>query len=160
MAWTKAKTAIIVGVAAILAVGTTPIVIHHYRNASNQDGRHFARTHELSSDEEAQYARYTGMTPEQAVKTLLEALSRGDWTEAAKFKPTFNEAAKERAVGLQVVSLGKPFWGWYDLGDQRVVKYGGVIVPFEIRLKNGEVTKGILRIRCDNPEKQWCSDSG
>jgi|ERR1017187_3383348 RNA polymerase sigma factor (sigma-70 family) len=154
MAWTKAKTAIVVGVAAILAVGTTPIVIHHYRNASI-----FSRTQELSNDEDAQYARWTGTTPEQVAKTFFEACSQEDWTEAAKFCETgypLGDNFKNYYGGLQVVSLGKPFWGWFSARD----KYGGVFVPYEIRLKNGEVKKWQLAIRCDNPDKRWYFDGG
>jgi hypothetical protein len=156
MAWTKAKTAIVVGVAAILAVGTTSIVIHHYRNASI-----FSRTQELSSDEDAQYARLTGTTPEQAAKTFFEACSQEGWTEAAKFwqpgsRYPLGDKFKNYYGGLQVVSLGKPFWGWFGTRG----KFGDVWVPYEIRLKNGKVEKGQLGIQCDNPDKRWYFDGG
>ena len=158
MAWTKAKTAIVVGVAAILAVGTTPIVIHHYRNASI-----FSKTQELSSNEDAQYAKLTGTTPEQAAKTFFEACSQEDWTEAAKFwQPStrypgpLGDKFQSYFRGMQVVSLGKPFWGWFSARG----KYGGVWVPYEIRLKNGEVRKGQLQIQCDNPDKRWFVEGG
>jgi RNA polymerase sigma factor (sigma-70 family) len=158
MAWTKAKTAIVVGVAAILAAGTTPIVIHHYRNASI-----FSRTQELSSNEDAQYAKLTGTTPEQAVKAFFEACSQEDWTEAAKFwQPStrypgpLGDKFQSYFRGMQVVTLGKPFWGWFSARG----KYGGVWVPYEIRLKNGEVRKGQLQIRCDNPDKRWFVEGG
>jgi RNA polymerase sigma factor (sigma-70 family) len=158
MAWTKAKTAIVVGVAAILAVGTTPIVIHHYRNAPI-----FSRTQELSSNEDAQYAKLTGTTPEQAAKAFFEACSQEDWTEAAKFwQPStrypgpLGDKFQSYFRGMQVVSLGKPFWGWFSARG----KYGGVWVPYEIRLKNGEVRKGQLQIQCDNPDKRWFVEGG
>jgi RNA polymerase sigma factor (sigma-70 family) len=156
MAWTKAKTAIVVGVAAILAVGTTPIVIHHYRNASR-----FSRTQELSSDEDAQYAKLTGTTPEQAAKTFFEVCGQEDWTEVARFwqagaRYPLGDKFKNHFGGLQVVSLGKPFWGWFSART----KSGGVWVPYEIRLKNGKVEKGEIGIRCDNPDKRWYLDGG
>jgi RNA polymerase sigma factor (sigma-70 family) len=161
MALTKAKTAIVVGVAAILAVGTSTVVIHQYLNHWI-----FTSTKELSSDVEAQYGRYTGMTPEQAAKTFFEACSREDWTEAAKFcepgngYPVGDKFKNKLEVrnylgGLQVVSLGKPFRGW--IGG---MKYGGVYVPYEIRLKNGRVEKWQVAIRCDNPDKRWYIDGG
>jgi RNA polymerase sigma factor (sigma-70 family) len=157
MAWTKAKTAIVVGVAAILAVGTTPIIIHHYRNASM-----FSWTKELSSDEDTQYAKWTGTTPEQVAKTFFDACSREDWTEVAKFwQPgphPLNDKFKNLYGGLQVVSLGKPFWGRVIMFGG--MKYGGVYVPYEIRLKNGTVQKFQLAIRCDNPDKRWYFDGG
>jgi hypothetical protein len=35
MAWTKAKTAIVIGVTAILAVGTTTFMVHHHHGAGS-----------------------------------------------------------------------------------------------------------------------------
>jgi hypothetical protein len=153
MAWTKAKTAIVVGVAAILAVGTPTIVIHQYLNHWI-----FTSTKELSSDVDAQYARYTGMTPEQAAKTFFEACSREDWTEAAKFWPPgsrypLDDRLKNYFGGLQVVSLGKPFTGWL-FGR----KAGGVWVPYEIRFKNGRVKNFALQLQLDN--KSWYVEGG
>jgi RNA polymerase sigma factor (sigma-70 family) len=161
MAWTKAKTAVVVGVAAILAVGTPTIVIHQYLNHWI-----FTSTKELSSDLEAQYANYTGMTPEQAATAFFETCSREDWTEAAKFcdpgngypvgdKYTNNLKVRNDYGGLRVVSLGKPFSGW--IGGR---KAGGVFVPFQIRLKNGTVEKWQLHIVCDTPDKSWHVDGG
>jgi hypothetical protein len=153
MAWTKAKTAIAIGVAAILAVGTPTLVIHQYLNHWI-----FTSTKELSSDVDAQYARYTGNTPEQAAKTFFEACSREDWTEAAKFWPPgsrypLDDRLKNYFGGLQIVSLGKPFTGWIA-GK----KAGGVWVPYEIRLKNGRVKHFALQLQLDN--KSWCVEGG
>jgi hypothetical protein len=148
VAWTKAKTTVVVGVAALLTVGTTTVIIHEYRNP-------FSSTRELSSEVEAQYASYTGSTPEQGVKTFLEAVGREDWTEVARFLPQEirnspgGEAWKEYA-GLQVLSLGKPFTGWVH-GNQ----LSGVVVPVKIRLKNGKVETWQLHIECNKPDKQW-----
>jgi len=152
MAWTKAKTVIVVGIAAILTVGTTSTGIYLHRNGP------FSSKKELSSDVEAQYARYTGMTPEQAAKTFFEACGREDWTEVAKFcqGDPLDDKFKNLYGGLQVVSLGKPFKGW----DRAGRKYGGVFVPYEVRLKNGEVHKWQLAIRCDNPGNHWQEDGG
>jgi RNA polymerase sigma factor (sigma-70 family) len=154
MAWTKARTAIVVGIAAILAVGTTSIVIHYYRSDP------FSSTKELSSDEDGQYAKWTGKTPEQVAKTFFEACAHGDWTAAAKFWPPesrypLGDTFKNLYGGLQVVSLGKPFWGW--VGGMKV---GGAFVPYVIRLKNGEVKRFQLQVRCDNPERLWYVDGG
>jgi hypothetical protein len=155
MAWTKRKTAIVVGIVAIVALGTTPVVIHHYRNAPL-----FSKTKELSSDEEAQYVTWTGNTPEQVAKTFFEACSQEDWTVVTKFWPTgsrypLGDKFKSLYGGLQVVSLGKPFAGW--ISGRKV---GGAFVPYEIRLKNGEVKKFQIQVRCDNPDKRWYFDGG
>ena len=140
VAWTKAKTAVVVGVAALLTVGTTTVILHEYRNHP------FSSTRELSSEVEAQYASYTGSTPEQGAKTFLEAVGREDWTEVAKFLPeeTRNSPGGEawnEYAGLQVLSLGKPFTGWIH-GD----KLSGVFVPVKIRLKNGKVKTSQLQV--------------
>jgi RNA polymerase sigma factor (sigma-70 family) len=149
MAWTKAKTAVVVGVAALLTAGTTTVIIHEYRNHP------FSSTRELSSEVEAQYASYTGSTPDQGAKTFLEAVGREDWTEVARFLPqevrnspggnAWNEYA-----GLQVLSLGKPFTGWVH-GN----KLSAVFVPVKIRLKNGKVKTSQLHLECNQPDQKW-----
>jgi hypothetical protein len=122
----------------------------------------FSWTKELSSEEDTQYAKWTGTTPEQVAKTFFDACSREDWTEVAKFwQPgphPLNDKFKNLYGGLQVVSLGKPFWGRVIMFGG--MKYGGVYVPYEIRLKNGTVQKFQLAIRCDNPDKRWYFDGG
>jgi RNA polymerase sigma factor (sigma-70 family) len=160
MAWIKAKTAIVVGVAAILTVGTTSIVF--LKNpAPFFDLVIFSRTKELTSDVESQYASYAGSTPEQAARTFFEACGREDWVEVAKFwepgtRYPLNDEAKNYLGGLQVVSLGKPFSAWMRGGE----KYGGAFVPYKIRFKNGGVKRFHLQVRCDNPDKRWYVDGG
>jgi hypothetical protein len=64
MAWTKAKTVIVAGVAVILAAGTTTLAVKQYQ------------AHEavpLSFEASAKYA-----TPEATYQTLFAAVSRGD----------------------------------------------------------------------------------
>ena len=160
MAWTKAKTVIVVGVAAILTVGTTGIVFLK-DPAPFVDLVFFSHTKELTSDVEAQYASYAGSTPEQAARTFFEACGREDWAEVAKFwepgtRYPLNDEAKNYLGGLQVVSLGKPFSAWMRGGE----KYGGAFVPYKIRFKNGGVKRFHLQVRCDNPDKRWYVDGG
>jgi hypothetical protein len=107
----------------------------------------------------------TGTTPAQAARTFFEACSNGDWTEAAKYwepgllKKDPSDVAHFAEIygGMSIVSLGKPFKGRFrsDKGA-----YYGVLVPYEIRLKNGEIQKWQLAIRCDNPEHRWYWDGG
>jgi RNA polymerase sigma factor (sigma-70 family) len=150
MAWTKVKTAIVVGVMAVVAVGTTPMVVHHFLNR------------ELSREEGEQYASMTGTAPEQVAKTFLDACSREDWATVASFWESggypLNDGFKGHYGGLQVTRLGKPFRG--GVGVFGVLRYPGVFVPYELRLKNGEVQKSRLAIRCDNPESRWYFDGG
>jgi hypothetical protein len=59
--------------------------------------------------------------------------------------------------GLKIISLGKAFKGRFR-GDRGA--YYGVFVPYEIRLKNGEIHKWQLAIECSNPEHCWRFDGG
>jgi hypothetical protein len=153
MAWTKAKTVIVAGIAAVVTLGTTTIAVFHNREPADI----YSRTQELSSDLEAQYEQTTGMRPEQVAKAFFEGCGRKDWAEVARFDPNpFDDRIKNIYGGLQVVSLGKPFWGWERNGR----KYGGVFVPYEVRLQNGEVSKWRLAIQYDNSKKSWYIDGG
>ena len=155
MAWTKAKTAIVAVTVVILAAGTTPVVIYHHRANTSI----FSWTKELSSSENASYANMTGLTPEQAAKTFLEACGREDWGEVAKFWPPGESLNSfTNYGGLEIVSLGKPFRGKViEWGNKQ---YAGVYVPYEIRLRGGSIKKWQLAIRCDDPDKRWRFDGG
>jgi len=77
MAWTKAKTAIVAGVAVILAAGTTTLVVNHQHQAK----------------ESTRYA-----TPEAALQSSLLAMSQGDMKMVlASFTPEFQKAFMETA---------------------------------------------------------------
>ena len=162
MAWTKAKTAIVVGTAVILTAGTTaPIIIHHYRANDSI----FSWTKELTDSDNAKFVALTGTTPAQAARTFLEASSSGDWAEVVKYwdpeffkkHPEDLETHKNFYGGMELISLGKPFKGRFR-GDRGA--YYGVLVPYEIRLKDGSVKKWQLAIECDNPEHRWYVDGG
>jgi hypothetical protein len=155
MAWTKVKTAVVVGVAAILTVGTTTIVA--YRDPAVIYSVVFPRIRDLSSDEDARYAAYTGSTPEQAARTFFEACSQENWTVVAKFQiHPLSEDTKECFGGLQLLSLGKPYFARIRFGR----RVNGVFMPYEIRYKNGKVQKFRIMFRCDNADKHWYINSG
>jgi RNA polymerase sigma factor (sigma-70 family) len=184
MAWTKAKTAIVVGAAVVLAAGTTtPIIVHHYQANDSI----FSSTKELSDSDNANYETLTGTTPEQVAKTFFEACSQEDWTEAAKYRwsdphnknsvPSFPDAFKQHYGGLEIISIGKPFKARIriaklvemqpELRNQfkgRALNgdfaASGVFVPYEMRLKDGTIRKWQLSIRCDNPDHRWYFDGG
>jgi RNA polymerase sigma factor (sigma-70 family) len=152
MACTKMKATIVAGVVAILVAGTTPIVIHHFRE--------FSWTHELSNDEVSQYSNRTGTTPEQVTKTFFDACGHEDWTEVSTFWEAggypLDDRFKSHYGGLQIINLGRPFWARFRSGE----RYPGVLVPYEIRLQDGTISKGRLAIRCDNPDNRWYFDGG
>jgi hypothetical protein len=162
MAWTKAKTAIVVGAAVVLAAGTTtPIIIHHFRANDST----FSWKKELTDSDNAKFVALTGTTPAQAARTFLEASSSGDWAEVVKYwdpeflkkHPEVLETHKNFYGGMELINLGKPFKGRFR-GDRGA--YYGVLVPYEIRLKDGSVKKWQLAIRCDNREHRWYFDGG
>jgi len=181
MAWTKAKTAIVVGTAVILAAGTTaPIIIHHFRAKADQAmASLFSSKTELSDADNANYQQQTGTTPAEVAQTFFGALARGDWAEAAKYCPPGDnvEGFKKFYAGMEVISLGKPFKArisiaallelqpnlrsqFKGMGNQKDFQGPQVYVPYEIRLKNGSIKKWQLAIRCDNPEHRWYFDGG
>jgi hypothetical protein len=150
MEWSKAKTAIGVGVAAILVVGTmAPIVAHHYRNAS-------------------MYSSLGGMTQEQTAQTqqatrvLFEAVGNGDWNKVnalcrrgEPLADLIDPKIKARLIGLELVSLGEPF--------VETNNFGISFVPYEIRLKNGETHKHRLGMIRSYRDQKWvcvCGISG
>jgi hypothetical protein len=156
MAWTKAKTAVVVGIAAILAVGTTTIVVCH-NPGPFIDFILLSDIKEVSSDEDVRYASYAGTTPGQAAKTFFEACAQENWTEVTKFHlRALDDKFKKTYAGLQVLSLGKPFRASTRSGQ----RYGGAFVPYEIRLKNGHVRKFQLHVECDRHDKTWHVNGG
>ncbi len=182
MAWTKAKTAIIAGAAVILAAGTaTPIVVHvvHQKQA---EASLFSSKTELSDADNANYQQQTGTTPAEVARTFFDVCAKEDWAEAAKYwppgllkrRPDFMNGFTNYFGGLEIVSLGKPFKGRIILasipagerkrmgaqGGRKDFEYPGVYVPYEIQLKNGDVRKWQLAIRCDNSEHRWYFDGG
>ena len=187
MAWAKAKTAVIVGVASILAVGTaTPIVIHHYKAKATQISANteqamaslFTSKTELSDTDNANYRQLTGTTPAEMAQNFFDACSREDWSTVGKFWPdTLKDGTKKYLGGMEVISLGKPFKArisiaallelrpnlrdeFRGMGNQKDFQGPQVYVPYEIRLKDGNVEKWQLAIRCDNPDHRWYFDGG
>ena len=62
-----------------------------------------------------------------------------------------SESFKEDLGGLTIVAIGEPF---------QSKGYAGWYVPYEIKLKSGEVKKWNLAIRKDNPAKRFVLDGG
>jgi RNA polymerase sigma factor (sigma-70 family) len=184
MAWTKIKSAVVVGAVVVLAAGTTiPIAVQHHR--ANESI--FTSTTELTENDNANYESQTGATPEQVARTFLEACAKEDWTGAARYwwsdprnkksVPAIPDGLKQRYGGLEIVSVGKPFKArisiakFIELQPQARNQFkknqlngdfeaGSIFVPYEMRLKDGSIRKWQLSIRCDNPEHRWYYDGG
>ena len=98
--------------------------------------------------------KYAAMTSEQAAQALLEACGREDWTEAGKFFNPLTESTKQSLGGLQVISVGTHFTSAISLIN------GAQFVPYEIKLKNGEVKKWNLSLKRDRRTHRWFVDGG
>jgi len=97
-------------------------------------------------------AKYEKMTPKEAARTFFEACGKLDWAEAQKFwTMPFDERLKGYLGGLEIVKLGEPF---------QSKAYGGSFIPYEIRLKGGEIKKWNLAMRKDNPANRYIVDGG
>jgi heme/copper-type cytochrome/quinol oxidase subunit 1 len=94
------------------------------------------------------------MTSEQAARALLEACGREDWTEAAKFFDPLTAGEKQHLGGLQVISIGTHFTSAISLIS------GAQFVPYEIKLKNGEMKKWNLSLKRDGHTHRWFVDGG
>ena len=99
-------------------------------------------------------AKYAAMTSEQAARALFEACGREDWTEAAKFFDPLTASEQQYLGGLQVVSIGTHFSSAISLIS------GAQFVPYEIKLKNGDVKKFNLSLERDSQTGRWYVDGG
>lgn len=97
--------------------------------------------------------KYTDMEPDEAARAFFQACADEDWDEVLKYWPmtALSQKFKDGLGGLEIISLGEPFQSG---------RYPGWFVPYEIKLKSGNVKKWNLAIRNDNPAKRWQADGG
>jgi len=93
------------------------------------------------------------MQPDGVAGEFFEALRKSDWKTAKQLGAIWidNPERQRTYAGLKVISIGKPFQSGL---------YRGWFVPYEIKLKCGEVKKHNLAVRNDNPKHQWSYDGG
>jgi RNA polymerase sigma factor (sigma-70 family) len=149
---TKTTQAIIVAAVTVTAVLTTQTVWHHYRSPDSSRMNRGVQM-PLPSQQAAEAT--------QAARNFLEANGKGDWDAVAKFWPPnapkgkhfediFTDDNKAIANGLEIVSLGKP----YKEGPN-----SWILVPYEIRWKNGGTQKNNLRLG-KGRDGQWIWEGG
>jgi len=111
----------------------------------------WSRESEILPDNE----RYEKMTPKEAAETFFQACAEENWEEVLKFWTTsrIDDDLKAYLGGLEIISLGEPF-------QSKGYCHLGWFVPYEIRLKSGEVKKHNLAIRKDNPANRFVVDGG
>ncbi len=97
--------------------------------------------------------RYERMTPKEAALALFTACAEENWDELVKYlgQTGVSRPMKDFLGGLEIISIGEPF---------QSAKYPGWFVPFEIKLRSGQVRKHNLALRNDNPARRFQIDGG
>jgi outer membrane lipoprotein-sorting protein len=95
-------------------------------------------------------------TSDEAAKAFFEALSKDDWSTVFALCPYIEHSSKLDQIksiygGLKILKLEKSF---------KSGLYGGMFVPYEIKLKSGETLSHKLALRNDNKSKVWTVDGG
>ena len=92
-------------------------------------------------------------SPREAAVMLFDGFAKEDWGRVLAVLPMseVSPGARHALGGLKVISIGKPF---------RSGPYPGWFVPYEVRLRSGEVKKHNLAVRNDNPAGRWVQDGG
>lgn len=91
------------------------------------------------------------LTPRETAVNFFQACAVGDWSQASTYCSYVNQL-KDQLDGMQVIKIGEPF--------KKIPGYAGLHVPYEIKLKSGEIKKYDLAVRNDNPQKVWQVDGG
>jgi len=100
---------------------------------------------------------YRNITSRHVAELFFGGMAKNNWKlvgEACDFFMSSSEKAKnvkDQYSGLKVIKIGKAF---------KSGLYPGEFVPYEIRLKTGEIVKHNLAVRNDNPNKTWIVDGG
>jgi len=99
--------------------------------------------------------RYEDMAPKEVATVFFQACADEDWEEVLKFwgASRIDDRIKDYLGGLEIISIGEPF---QSVGYVR----GGWFIPYEIKLKSGDIQKHNLSIRNDNKAKRYNVDGG
>ncbi|RPJ37024.1 MAG: hypothetical protein EHM35_07105 [Planctomycetaceae bacterium] len=98
-------------------------------------------------------AKYEQMTPEEAATAFFKACAEEDWDELVKFlgQTGVPQPLKDYLGGLEIISIREAF---------QSANYPGWFVPYEVKLKSGQIKKHNLAIRKDNPANRFEYDGG
>lgn len=95
---------------------------------------------------------FSSITAEEAARLIFEAMSNNTIEDIEEiFNHTNTNALRETYSGCKIISIGKPFVSGV---------YPGKFIPYEIRLRNGQIKKHNLALRNDNENKVWVLDGG
>jgi len=97
--------------------------------------------------------KYENMTPRQAAEGFFTACAQENWDEFLRYFPmtAVPQSMKQYLGGLEIISLGESF---QSAGSS------SWFVPYEIRLKNGEIKKHNLALKRLPPANRWIVDGG
>ncbi|MCP4258629.1 MAG: hypothetical protein GY774_14180 [Planctomycetes bacterium] len=97
--------------------------------------------------------KYEKMTPKEMTIVFFQACADEDWDELLKFLPDseVRQKTKDYYGGLEIISIGEPF---------KTDDYDGWFVPYEVRLKSGEIKKWNLAVRNSNAAQRCMLDGG
>ena len=103
-----------------------------------------------------------GMSPDAVTRAFFTAMSAGDANALNQYLPTpglFQETSyHETALGLKIISVGEPF----QKPKLKFLEKSQWFVPYEVRLKSGEIRKGDLGFVLSHPRHRgkWTFDGG
>ncbi len=98
-------------------------------------------------------AKSGAMSAQQAARAFFEACARGDWAEVQKFwRLPVDDSFKQSLGGLELLGLGAP--------STSALFGTAQIIPYEIKLKSGEVKNHALGLKKDGKTGGWYVDGG
>ena len=146
MAWTKAKTAAVVGVVALLATGTATLMVRHLEPPKPQPEKAQADTAQTEFPKAAwAFAGYDN--PKSAIITFLWAMREGDGkTVVASVSPTLlQKVQKEREQQMRI--QGKSLADIYSQkGPKEMASVTGIRVLSQNAVSDAEIVVEILSL--------------
>jgi len=93
------------------------------------------------------------MEPKEVARAFFQACADENWDEFLKFwsASEADQRIKDYLGGIEIISIGEPF---------KSGRYSGWFIPYEIKLRSGDIKKHNLAIRNDNPAQRYVVDGG
>jgi hypothetical protein len=116
----------------------------------DQDQKAIELNKGISPDE---LEKYEKMTPKEMTIAFFQACEDEDWDELLKFMSDseIRQKTKDYYGRLEIISIGEPF---------KTDEYHGWFVPYEVRLKSGNIKKWNLAVSNRNLVQRYMYDGG
>lgn len=97
--------------------------------------------------------KYEQMGPKETARAFFQACADENWDEFLKFwaASAVDQRIKDYLGGVEIINIGEPL---------KSGRYPGWFVPYEIKLRSGQIKKFNLAVRNDNPAKRYVVDGG